>query len=192
MKKLIAKRICATIVCGGAMVLLCGCQNVDLPFKASTPDFDKAYTAVADITCGKLEASAEVTRKNAGDWEFHFTKPETLNGMTLSLGEDGFSASLGDLSMTVEDNSYYTLVPDIISKAADSLASIPAEEITESDGVLTLNTELDGKKVTVTSDKDGNLISLKCPYHKTAVYFSAHGSPEASAATEQPLRIEGL
>ncbi len=189
MKNLILKRICAAVVCGGA-VLLCGCQNVPLPFKANTPDFDKAYTAVADINCGELEASAEVTRKGAGDWEFRFTKPETLNGMTLTLGKDGFSASLGELSVTVEDNSYYTLVPDIISKAADSLVNVPAEEITESDGVLTLNTELDGKKVTVTSDKSGNLISLKCPYHKTSVYFSDQSSPEELTTTEQPLRIE--
>ncbi len=189
MKNLVARRISAAVICGGT-VLLCGCQNVTLPFKAGAPDFDKAYTAVADITCGKLEASAEVTRKGAGEWEFRFTKPETLNGMTLTLGKDGFSASLGELSVTAEDNSYYTLVPDIISKAADSLTSVPAEEITESDGVLTLNTELDGKKVTVTSDKSGNLISLKCPYHKTAVYFSDQSSLEEITTTEQPLRIE--
>ncbi len=189
MKNNFAKRISAVVVCGGA-VLLCGCQNVQLPFKTNSPDFDRPYTAVADINCGELEASAEVTRKGAGDWEFRFTKPETLNGMTLTLGKDGFSASLGELSMSVEDNSYYTLLPDIISEAADSLVNVPAEEITESDGVLTLNTEFSGKKVTVTSDKDGNLISMKCPYHKTSVYFSDHSAPEELNTTEQPLLIE--
>ena len=168
-KKIIRGALAAVLMCGGCAGSGCAAS---LPFSAET-DFDTAYTVTAQIICGELEAVAEVTRSGGGRWDFSFTEPQELMGITISLDEDGYTASLGGLSFSAEDNPVYSTVPDIISAAVDSLSDVPSESISEQDGVLTIDTEYDGRRVTVTAASDsGELISLKCPYHKLAVYFS--------------------
>ena len=99
-------------------VLLCACSG-KLPFTQKAPDFDTAYSVTAEINCGKLEATAEVTRKGKSDWEFSFTSPDNLSGIKMSIGEEGYTASLGSLSVTADDNSVYTVIPEIIAKSVD-------------------------------------------------------------------------
>lgn len=161
------------LVCCAAAAALCGC-SAKLPFAApKTAGFDTRYSVNADITCGELEASAEVRRTGSGSWEFRFTEPQQLSGLTLSLDESGLSASLGALSFEVEPNEVYTMIPDIISAAVDTLPEVQQGSLSEEDGVITLTTQFAEKPVTITAAKDtGELISLKCPYYKLAVYFS--------------------
>ena len=53
------------LICGAVMAAMCGC-SAGLPFTApKTADFDTRYSVNADITCGELEASAEIKRKLA-------------------------------------------------------------------------------------------------------------------------------
>lgn len=154
--------------------MLCGCAK--LPFNPLTPNapgFDSTYTVAAEITCGDLTAKADVTRSGADDWKFSFTEPKQLNGVTMSLGADGWSAKLGELTFSVDDNDTYTLIPKVIGSSIDLLANSSSESFTVSDGVLTADSEFDGKKVTVTANgRSGELISLKCPYHKLSVNFT--------------------
>lgn len=159
------------LICGAAAAL-CGC-SANLPFTPKAANFDTRYSVNADITCGELEASAEVRRAGSGSWEFCFTEPQQLSGLTLSLDEGGLSASLGALSFSVDPNEVYTMIPDIISAAVDTLPEVQQGSLSEEDGVITLTTQFADKPVTITAAKDtGELISLKCPYYKLAVYFS--------------------
>lgn len=152
-------------------LLLCGCSANQI-FGQAKPDYDSSYQIKAEISFGELEASADVTRNSKDNWEFCFTEPGYLAGMKLILADDELTASLGNISITTEANDYYDLIPDIIAESIDSLPDIQSENIIENEDVLTLNTVADGKKVIVTSDKSGNLISLRCPYYKFSVDFS--------------------
>ena len=154
-----------------AGVFLCGCTAGN-PFTAAKPDFDSTYTVDAQIKYDGNEARAEVTRNSAGNWQFCFSEPEALNGIKLNLNSEGMSAALGELNVSAEKSSVYTLIPDLIADSLDLLPEAKSESMTEKEGVLTIETELDSRRVTVTADKSGGLISLKCPYHKLSVYFS--------------------
>lgn len=151
-------------------LFLCGCAAESL-FKPTAPEFDTSYQMDADLNFGDFSAGADITRYGDGNWEFLFTEPQYLNGMKLNLSEEDITASLGNLNVTAPRNDMYKLVPDIISSAVDSLNDIAAESMTEEEGVLTINTEVDGKKVIVTSTKDGELLTLLCPFHKVSVKF---------------------
>ena len=159
---------------------LCGCSGT-LPFTKKTPDFSVNQALTAEIKSGNLEAKANVSR-NDGEWEFSFTEPKTLGGIVVKLGENGVDGQLGSLSFAVDDNQSYALYPEIIAKTVDSLDKIPAEKISAKDGVLTIETDFEGSKTTVTADeRTGKLISLKCPQYKLAVNFT-----EAEKAAENP------
>jgi len=153
--------------------LLCGCAKLPFVPMTQTPSFDTTYKVAAEITCDDLNAKADVTRRGISDWTFAFTEPKQLNGVTLTLSEDGWSAKLGELSFAVKDNDAYTLIPGVIGGAIDSLANCTNDDFAVSDGVLTADSEFGGKKVSVTANvSSGDLISLKCPYHKLSVNFT--------------------
>lgn len=173
-----------------AGIFLCGCAAGN-PFTAPKPDFDSAYTIDAQIKYDGNEAKAEVVRNSVGDWQFCFNEPEALNGIKLNLNSNGMSASLGALNVSAEKSSVYTMIPDIIADSIDLLPEVKSESITENEGVLTIETELDSRRVTVTADKSGGLISLKCPYHKLSVYFSNQESLKAPVSVETTEADEG-
>lgn len=152
--------------------LLCGCAKLPFSPLATTPKFDSTYTVAAEITCDDLTAKADITRRGAEDWTFSFTEPKHLNGVTMTLGADGWSTKLGGLSFASGDCDVYTLIPEVIGGSIDSLANCTNEQLAVSDGVVTADSEFGGKKVTVTADESGSLISLKCPYHKLSVSFT--------------------
>ena len=162
------------LLCGAAFVSVLsvsGCNSA-LPFTKNAVDLNKTYTASADINCGNVEAKAEITRLGGGEWEFSFSEPKSLAGMTLSLNENGYTASLGGLSFSAENNEGYSTAADIIASTADGLAE-NNDGGSSQDGVITFSTEYNGKTVTMNvSEETGDIISLKCPYYKLAVYFS--------------------
>ncbi len=151
-------------------LLLCGCDSSDM-FSNSPPNFDRSYTATAKIDYGEFSTACDITRSGSNDWCFNFTQPDYLMGMDLKLADGDITASLGEINVTVPDIGAYHSVPDMIAQAVDSLTAINSSSITENEGILTINTEVNGNKVIVTADKNGNLISLKCPKHKLAVEF---------------------
>lgn len=163
------------IAAAGAAVLtaltLCGC-NGKLPFIGSKPDFNKSYTVCAEIKCDRLKAKADVIRAGANDWEFTFTEPKELSGMVVAFGANGYTAKLGELKFNADENAEYTILPEVIGTALDKLAAVDSSVLTSEDGVLTANVALDDKTVTVTAGENGDLISLKSPYHQLSVNFS--------------------
>lgn len=165
------KKAAATLAVAGSLTL-CGC-GAKLPFTQKTPNFNSTYTVTADITYDKVKAKADITRVSSDEWEIKFTEPKQLNGLSVKLNDTKYSVSLGGLSFSAEHNSVYSTAPQIIAKAIGSLSSSANDNTSSSDGVLTINTELDGKRVTITAnERTGELISLKCPHHKLSVNFS--------------------
>ncbi len=168
-------------------MLLCGC-NADNIFGKSKPNYDSSYTVKAEIKSGELKAVADIARNGSGDYIFSFSEPDHLMGMSVALSEDGMTASLGSMNITA-DTSFYTAVPETIAESIDSLSSIDADSITEQDGVLTLNTEAYGDKVIVTSDQNGELLTLKCPSQKLSVKFSEQSEQKIIETAEETLEI---
>lgn len=165
------KKLIGGIAVVAAAVSLCGC-NVKLPFTGNPLDFNKNYTVNAEIGCDRLNAKANVIRAGANDWEFAFTEPKELNGVRIAFGVNGYSAMLGELNFRVSGNETYTMLPKLIGGALEQLAVTPAESFTQSDGIVTVDVDVDGRTVTINADEKGNLISLKSPYHQLSVTFS--------------------
>lgn len=165
------KRASAAVILAGTLSL-CGC-GAKLPFTQNKPVFDSTYTITADITYDNVKAKADITRVSGEEWNITFTEPKPLNGLTIKLNNEKYSASLGGLSFSSENNSVYSTAPHIIAKSIGALIRTNAENSTSSDGVLTYDTELDGNRVTITAnERTGELISLKSPHHKLSVNFS--------------------
>jgi len=166
------KKTALAAAAAGAVIMLSGC-NGKIPFTEKRLDFNKSYTVCAEINCDRLKAKADVTRAAAQDWQFVFTEPKQLKGMTLNFGKSGLSGSLGDLSFSADENSDYAMLPEIIAESIDTLAALPTESLLKEDGAVVAEPTFDGEKVTVTMDeKTGNLLSLKCPHYQLAVTFS--------------------
>lgn len=160
------------ILAGAALcctVLLCGCSE-GIPFTGeASPDFTAGWMAQAEIICGDNTARAEVTRSEPDYWEFSFTEPQELSGVIMRIENGKASASLGELTAEV-GNGDFTLLPEIIAGGIDSLEGA---QLTENDGVLTAKVTFEGSKCVITADKaTGDILSLKCPESKLAVYFS--------------------
>lgn len=165
------KKAAAALAIAGTLVLS-GCGG-KLPFSQKTPDFNSTYTITADITYDRLKAKADLTRVSSDEWEFKFTEPKHLNGISVKLNSEKYAASLGGLSFSAEDSSVYTTLPRLIAGGIGLLSGTSGDNITASDGVLTFTDELDGRRVTVTAnERTGDLISLKCPHHKLSVNFT--------------------
>lgn len=164
-------------------LLLCGCNSAQLLSKPA-PDFDKTYEIAAEIDYGSYSAAADITRSGSGEWQFRFSEPSYLMGMELSLSDGTLTASLGDLSVTADSNDAYTLIPDIIAAALDSLPSAAADSITENEGVLTITTETLGDKTVVTADSSGGLLTLKCPAQQLSVKFSKQQEIDVTETAE--------
>lgn len=165
------KKAAAALAAAGTLAL-CGC-GAKLPFVQKTPDFSSTYTVTADITYDDLKAKADLTRVTLDEWEFKFTEPKQLNGLSIKLNNEKYAASLGGLSFSAADNSVYTAAPQLIAKSIGLLSNSANDKATSSDGILTFSDDLDGKRVTITANEHtGDLISLKCPHHKLSVNFS--------------------
>lgn len=165
------KKAAAVFAAAGTLILT-GCKG-KLPFTQRTPDLTGTYTVTADITFDALKAKADITRVTSDEWEFSFTEPKQLNGLTIKLNSERYAASLGGLSFSAEKSPVYTAMPQLIAKAVGLLSNAVGENVTSEDGVLTFTDELDGKRVTITAnERTGDLISLKCPHFKLSVNFS--------------------
>ncbi len=166
------KRTALAVIAAVSAIALSGC-NGKIPFTEKKLDFNKSYTVCAEINCDRLKAKADVTRAAANDWQFVFTEPKELQGVTLCYGTSGLSASLGDLSFSADENAEYAMLPEIIAASIDTLSALPTESLVEEDGTVVADSTFDGEKVTVSVDeKTGNLLSLKCPHYQLAVTFS--------------------
>lgn len=180
--------------CAGCALIaltLSSCSAGSIPFSGSKQvNFDTGYTVNADISCGEFKAKADITRKAENSWEFQFTEPKQLMGMKLSLDDGVMTAKLGSFSISADDSGVYNTLPKIISQAVDTMPDMPAESLTEEEGVLTAETEFNGQRVVITAAKDtGNLISLKCPYYKLTVHFSEQAKL-GDLGTEEVVIIE--
>lgn len=166
------KMIAAAVLAAAGTLSLCGCGS-GLPFVQKTPNFNSTYTVTADITYDKIKAKADITRVTLDEWEFCFTEPKQLNGLSVKLNGEKFVASLGGLSFTAENNPLYVAAPKLISDSIMLLSGAANDKTTSSEGVLTFSDELDGRRVTITAnERTGDLISLKCPNCKLSVSFS--------------------
>ena len=165
----IRRMICAAAL--AAVALMSGCEG-KIPFSGTkTAELSPSWTAQAEIKFGDSTAAAEVTRVEPGCWEFGFTAPPELCGVTMRLEDGAFTASLGELSVTAGEGGN-TILPKLIAEGIDSAAE-NAAGATEKDGVLTIKTETDGSGCTVTADgSTGEVLSFRCPGSKLAVYFS--------------------
>lgn len=175
-------RIIAAAVLAAGVISMCGCEG-KIPFTAEkTAQLPASWTAQADIRFGDNQAIAQVTRSGQGCWEFDFSEPPELCGVSMSLQDGELTASLGELTVNAGAGGY-TVLPLLIAEGIDAADSA---ETSEKDGVLTIRTTAEGNSCTLTADRtSGDILTFRSPSNKLAVTFS-----EASPYTEEVGVIE--
>ncbi len=165
-------RISAAVWASAGILMLCGCDG-GMPFGSSKlPDMTAGWTAQAELSYGDNTAQAEVTRSEPGCWQFAFTKPQELCGVTMQLENGKLTASLGELSVTAGEGDY-TMLPVMIADGIDGISNAESGTLTDENGVLTARLTIDGATCIVTADKaTGDIISFKSPDSKLAAFFS--------------------
>ena len=104
-----------------ASVALTGCQGSNPFTQQNSPEIPESWSAGAEITFGTNKAQAEVTRSEPGCWEFGFTEPQELCGVTMKLENGTLTASLGELNVTAGEGDN-TILPLLVAEGIDLAA----------------------------------------------------------------------
>ena len=142
------------------MLLLCACgKEKD---KTTKPQkFDNDFTSTADITQGDFNCTANIQRGGNGTWQWEFTKPESIAGMTVTLSNDTCSIDFMELcySIPCEKLSDYSMI-SLISDSIDSLISGKDVRCTMDNDIKNESGIVSGQDYTA-KIKDGKLTQLE-------------------------------
>lgn len=150
--KKFAAAACALVL--GAVSFGCDKRSTEI----NPPKLSGAFTCTASMTCGELEASAEITRLGENMWEALFSNPSTLAGVKLCFYDDTVSASYKGLEFSVPKaampvESMMSGFIDVVEELAKSTEKIKA---TEKDGALEVEGKTQAGDYTMSFDKDGS------------------------------------
>lgn len=165
------------LIGGAAFFALCltGCAGA-----AELPDMNRCFTVTADITCGELSASAELSRIDEYEWEVLMLSPFALEGIKFRIDSDSETAYLGDMSASGAGVSAVSSLVSAIETAIS--AENPACTAVET-GI-----SFDGGDFTLVVAKNGAPLSLE--YGALSVSFGETVMGEACGNGELP-RLEG-
>lgn len=146
-------------------VIFCSCKGIDNPLTQSPSGADKLYTAQCEITVDSDEGEELLTyggilsRLGGGNWELAIDKPETVAGLKIKLGEDGITASLGDLSLNLETDKIPSRAAfmSIFSALDNAAANINSLDFSETETNLCYHGNCGVEKYTLLCDKTNNM-----------------------------------
>lgn len=193
MKKKILRILSLGLSAVISAVLFCGCEGLTSQKTQSPSGIDKLYTAQCEITVeGEddeeiLTYGGNLTRFGGGMWELDLNKPDTVNGLKIKLGENGITASLGDLSLNLETDKIPSRAAflNVFSALDNAAANINSLEFSENETNLCYRGTCGGEKYTLLCDKTNNL-PCGLTFGKITVIlvnFTVTGMPESSTET---------
>lgn len=133
------------------LVALSSCKKSE----TTRPELDFDYTCNAQITVDERLYKTELS-KNGGEWEFIYTYPAELSGMTVSLSDQNIKISFNGLEMENDRESVpESCVCDFVAKALNYITYGSGMDFKEKSGLVTAKGTLDGGDINVTYDKNG-------------------------------------
>ncbi|MBR6242427.1 MAG: hypothetical protein IKQ90_02900 [Ruminococcus sp.] len=156
-----------------AVLVMTACTSPAAKETSRVNGLDSAFTSEADITLGKLDSHAAVTRSGSGVWTAEFSSPDTLSGVKLEFTEGSVKASYKGLEMSVPQAALPVKSMMLcLIEAVDSNAT--AEELTgkENGKYLDISGKLDGGEYVLTVDENGMLHSFTMENNSLEITFS--------------------
>ena len=164
---------------------LTACEDAPAP-TGFCPTLDDSYAVHAVMDYGEdAQATLDLTRYAAGEWEAVFAEPASLSGVMLTFEGSAVSASYKGLAFTVPKSALpaktmLLLVTDVLD-ALDTLEEIPCT--TNDDGSRMTSGESEGGSYTVTFDADGKLQGFAIPSQPLTVTFTEYHEMSTSGDT---------
>ncbi|MGN1416211.1 MAG: hypothetical protein ACI4XF_05180 [Oscillospiraceae bacterium] len=165
MKKKIFHLISLGITAVLSAAILGGCKGLGETLTQSPSGADKLYTAQCEITVDGeddeelLTYGGTLSRLGGGNWELALDKPDTVAGLKIKLGEEGITASLGDLSLNLETDKIPSRAAfmTVFSALDNAAANINSLDFSETETNLCYHGNCGGEKYTLLCDKTNNL-----------------------------------
>lgn len=154
------KRIAAVVTTIFLALGLSGCERATAEFEP--PDFNVPFTCTAKMTCGELDATAEITRLGDNMWETLFSEPSSLAGVKLCFYDDTVSASYKGLAFSVPKAAMpvESMMGGFIEAIEDIAKSTDKIEARHRDDVLEIEGTTDAGNYTM-SFRDKGKVPLK-------------------------------
>ncbi|MGN0690884.1 MAG: hypothetical protein ACI4K7_00865 [Oscillospiraceae bacterium] len=165
MKKKILRLISLGISAVLAGTMLSGCKGLGERLTQSPSGADKLYTAQCEITVDGeddeelLTYGGTLNRLGGGNWELTLDKPDTVAGLKIKLGEEGITASLGDLSLNLETDKIPSRAAfmSVFSALDNAAANVNSLDFSETETNLCYHGSCGGEKYTLLCDKTNNM-----------------------------------
>lgn len=165
MKKKIFHLISLGITAVLAGTILSGCNGLGERLTQSPSGVDKLYTAQCEITVDGeddeelLTYGGTLNRLGGGNWELTLDKPDTVAGLKIKLGEEGITASLGDLSLNLETDKIPSRAAfmSVFSALDNAAANVNSLDFSETETNLCYHGSCGGDKYTLLCDKTNNM-----------------------------------
>lgn len=167
------KRLAPFLLSG--IILLSGC-SVN-PLKTG-PELKETFSAETEITLGNETFKGKLTRHAENDWELKIAEPFALEGLTLTVDENGTKLSMLGMEAKADLNNNTSSAVKLITDAYDSAAA--KEKLTE---LVNTCTNENGT-YTLIFGEDGSLSELSLPDLSLTVSFSDWS--EITSDTQQP------
>lgn len=142
------------------MLLLCACGK-EKTENAKPQKLSDDFSSTAEITQGDFSCTANIKRGGNGTWQWEFTKPESISGMTVTLSNDTCSIDFMELcySMPYEKLSNFSMI-SLISDSIDNLISGKDVKCTVNDEIKKENGTVNGQDYTA-KIKNGKLTQIE-------------------------------
>ncbi len=130
-------------------IMLTACKTIKEAVTAKTPDLNKAFsceftlTAFGEDKAAKMEVGGTMRRLGTGMWEMDITAPETMAGLHISFGDNGLTASLGELTLDIErENINEAAMFRLMFDAVDNCAAMPDLTLAKTENGLEYSGEI--------------------------------------------------
>ncbi len=160
-KWLIITALCAALLIG----MLFACRGSKGGAELPPVDWEKSFTAKADIHFGDIEATATINRIGDGVCDITLISPQALNGMKFQYNGNDIEISYLGMSVTMDDDSMLAnAMTAAIVKAVDTAARGSGISMKKSGKAILLEGENENGSFSLTFDKEnGSLLSLIVP-----------------------------
>jgi len=165
------KKIFAIVVCIVTMFPLCSCTK-----KSEPVNMNRLYSVDAEVQFANFSANLGLNRLGNGVWDITFTKPENLNGLSVSYENEMAEISYKGLSFSLakEDVPVKALVSSL-AEVLDNAALGKEMSFYKKNNEITAEGKVNNMDYVITLDaKAGVILELENPKSDLKVSFSEY------------------
>ena len=174
-------------------IMLTGCKSIKEAVTARAPDLNKAFTCEFTLTAfgedkaAKMEVCGTMRRLGTGMWEMDVTAPKTMAGLHISFGDNGLTASLGELTLDIErENINEAAMFRLMFDAVDNCAAMPDLTLAETENGLEYSGEISQCSYVMTFDPETmTLTSISFPDADISAAISSFSELSGNSVTQE-------